>query len=78
MQTYDRPTPETDAFIGRIDDSEIDLCAVESTLRDMECERDYAREVIRKMIQSAHPCPVNNPSMHAAWAEAREMLKDNL
>ena len=38
-----RPTPETDAFLLRIDDSEIDLDMVEAALMDMERERDEAR-----------------------------------
>ena len=40
---YDAPTPETDRFMLRIDDSTIDLGQVESALSDMECERDAAR-----------------------------------
>jgi hypothetical protein len=49
MTTYDRPTPETDAFILQIDDSAIDLGQVRSRLHDMECERDCAREAHARM-----------------------------
>ena len=48
MQTYDRPTPETAAFMLQIDDSEIDLGQVEGKLQQLECERNYARELLRR------------------------------
>jgi hypothetical protein len=53
MQTYARPTPETDAFMEQIDDSEIDLSQVAAKLRTFECERDElrARQPISKTNQ---------------------------
>ena len=51
MQTYDRPTPETDAFMRLIDDSEIDLGQVEAKLKDLECQRDYARELLKRGVE---------------------------
>lgn len=44
---YDLPTPETDAFMLRIDDSEIDLGQVKAQLSDMERTRDTALETLR-------------------------------
>lgn len=51
MQTYDRPTPETESFMLRIDDSEIDLGQVEAKLKTLECERDYARELLMRGLK---------------------------
>ena len=44
---YGAPTPETDAFMLLIDDSEIDLGTVKAKLSDLECERNLARELVR-------------------------------
>ena len=43
MIDYTKPTPETDAFMAKIDGDEIDLEMVRAKLHDMEVERDYAR-----------------------------------
>jgi hypothetical protein len=60
MQTYDRPTPETAAFMLQIDDSEIDLGQVEGKLQQFECERDYAREKLaalpEKIVKALDGC----------------------
>lgn len=50
---YDAPTPETDAFILLIDDSEIDLGQVRSKLSGMECERDAARRETQQLQKTA-------------------------
>lgn len=42
MINYDAPTPEMDAFMSRIDDSEVDMRQVENQLKKLECERDQA------------------------------------
>lgn len=49
---YDRPTPETDAFMSRIDDSSVDLGQVRSALADMECERDSLLELLPPQMPS--------------------------
>ena len=54
MQTYDRPTPETDAFMLHIDDSEIDLTQVEAKLKTLECQRDYARQLLGEVIATVN------------------------
>lgn len=46
---YDAPTPETDAFMTQIDDSEIDLGQVQSKLSDFENERNAARARIAEL-----------------------------
>lgn len=43
MIDYTRPTPETDAFMTLIDDSQIDLEQVRAKLHDMEIQRDHER-----------------------------------
>ena len=48
---YDRPTPTTDAFMVRIDDSEIDLDLVRAAMADLECERDSALAVLRDIAE---------------------------
>lgn len=46
---YDGPTPETDALMTQIDDSEIDLGQVQSKLSDFENERNAARARIAEL-----------------------------
>jgi hypothetical protein len=46
---YDAPTPETDAFMLLIDDSEVNLGMVESKFKDLECERNAARGEAAKL-----------------------------
>jgi len=43
---YNKPTPETDAFMERIDDSEVDPSVIRAALHDMECERDSAQAAL--------------------------------
>ena len=43
---YSTPTPQTDAFMLLIDDSEVDLRMIEAQLRDMEHERDHYKKLI--------------------------------
>lgn len=50
---YDRSTPETEAFMLQIDDTEIDLTQVESKLHDMECEREAARDALQFVLKYA-------------------------
>ena len=44
MIDYTKPTPETDAFMAKIDGCEIDLEQMRAVLHDMEIQRDHARE----------------------------------
>ncbi len=50
---YSGPTPETDAFMLLIDDSEIDLNQVRAKLSDMECERNHARDQLKQLTAPA-------------------------
>ena len=43
---YSTPTPQTDAFMLMIDDSEVDLCMIGAQLRDMERERDHYKKLV--------------------------------
>lgn len=45
MIDYGKPTPETDAFMAKIDGDEIDLEMVRAKLHDMDIERDHLKEV---------------------------------
>ena len=68
-QCYDRPTPETDAFMLLLEDSEIDLSLVEAKMKDMECERDHAREIAKQACEllAENNFEVNYPPM--PWDE---------
>jgi len=48
---YSTPTPQTDAFMILIDDSEVDLSMIESQLRDMEHERDHYKKLLGKGVK---------------------------
>lgn len=39
----------------QIDDSEIDLTQVEAKLKTLECERDYARELLKRGLDRTDP-----------------------
>jgi hypothetical protein len=46
MIDYTKPTPETDAFMAKIDGDEIDLEMVRAKLHDMEVQRDVALKAL--------------------------------
>lgn len=68
-QSYDRPTPETDVFMELLEDSEIDLSLIDAKMGDMECERDYAREIAKLACEllAENNFEVNYPPM--PWEE---------
>lgn len=68
-QDYDRPTPETDEFMLLLEDSEIDLSLIDAKMGDMECERDYAREIAKWACEllAENNFEVNYPPM--PWEE---------
>ena len=68
---HNRPTPETDAFMLRIDDSEIDLDMVEAALMDMERERDEARAMVKRI----HRCLVTGGYGSNEYAEIMEAIE---
>ena len=83
MQTYDRPTPETDAFMLQIDDSEIDLSQVAAKLKALECERDYARELLKsKAVDQQQACSLSAVEAWLAnaeyWTAAADKVADSL
>ena len=69
LPSYDRLTPETDAFILLLEDSEIDLSLVEARMKDIECERDYAREIAKQAcaLLAENNFEMNYPPM--PWEE---------
>jgi hypothetical protein len=50
------------------------ICALETELASLRAERDRLREALIIMLTSAHPRPVDHPSMTAAWKIARSAL----
>lgn len=46
MIDYMKPTPETDAFMAKIDGDEIDLEMVKAKLHDMEIQRNAALKAL--------------------------------
>ena len=63
---YDRPTPETDRIMARIDDSEIDLGAVRASLADMECERQSALEALCR-LDRIYRAEHDEPGVRPKW-----------
>ena len=50
LDTAACPTPETEAMLLRIDDSEIDLSIVRSEMGDMEIARNRAEDALRRIL----------------------------
>lgn len=57
--------------LGRIDVSQIDTREL-----DAEHERDVYHAMVADLLASAHPHPVEHPTMMKQWTRARELLKN--
>jgi len=68
MIDYTKPTPETDAFMAKIDGDEIDIEMVRAKLHDMEIQRDVALNALT-LLDSMYRMDQDEPGPRPEWLQ---------
>lgn len=62
---------------GKVEFDDYKMRSQEPEVHDRHARVGEAEEIIKKLVDSAYPNPLENPSMYAAWTEARAFLAAN-